>query len=256
MSLKRWTSLIVPGGRWKIWKGQLQIRINSVNVFINTNLQYELQRIWLQSIKIYVTILALKNNVHCLLSNIFTICCDGNFFDECIKHFQLILSNVLGIADHPMYALTGFYVWGLELRWWMVGINKREMLRIWQQKSCNSKSLMLHYKSHNIKSTCGICKVTSDAWHHFLRMWIMLTCHPSIKNVMFLSNALEMNKHANTQWIGSVHKICPLIPAIIHRILTSDTFSKWETAQQSTTPSQDFKELRWSLKLQKIAWST
>ncbi|XP_072250611.1 uncharacterized protein [Leuresthes tenuis] len=69
----------------------------------------------------------------------------------------------------------------------------------------NLKSLMMHYKSHNIKATCHICKVT-------FRRLISLSTHldnahsPPLCSVCHqsFSNVWELNKHAETHNTSSV----------------------------------------------------
>lgn len=103
------------------------------------------------------------------------------------------------------------------------------------RKFSHIKSLMSHYKSHNIKATCHICNVT------FRRLTSLSShldnahsppfckkCHQSFSNVW------ELNKHAETCCIGSVQKSPSLIPAVVNQSQNGDNFSIQETAQQST----------------------
>lgn len=95
------------------------------------------------------------------------------------------------------------------------------------KKFSNIKSLMSHYKSHNIKATCHICMVT-------FRRLTSLSTHldnahsPPLckKCLQSFSNVWELNKHAETHCMGSVQKAPSLIPVV--------NFSNQETAQQST----------------------
>ncbi|XP_075965675.1 uncharacterized protein LOC142969582 [Anarhichas minor] len=117
------------------------------------------------------------------------------------------------------------------------------------------KSLMLHYKSHNIKATCHICKVT-------FRRQTSLSMHldnvhlpPLCKHCnQYFSNSLELNKHAETQCIGSPFPIAPaLIFAPINQSQNSDDLPIDGTALQNTlksVPRDSESELRLQQRLE------
>lgn len=103
------------------------------------------------------------------------------------------------------------------------------------KKFSNIKSLMSHYKSHNIKATCHICNVTfrrltslSSHLDNAHSPPLCKKCHQSFSNVW------ELNKHAETHCIGSVHEASSLIPAVINLSQNGHNFCNQETAQQST----------------------
>ncbi|XP_054478263.1 zinc finger protein 320 isoform X2 [Anoplopoma fimbria] len=109
----------------------------------------------------------------------------------------------------------------------------RPEVKCWEcgKKFSKIKSLMLHYKSHNIKATCHICKVT-------FRRLTSLSMHldnahlpPLCKKCnQYFSNSWELNKHAETHCVGSTFQKAPyLISEPIYQSWNSDG-----TAQQNT----------------------
>ncbi|XP_062421715.1 zinc finger protein 62 homolog [Pungitius pungitius] len=102
------------------------------------------------------------------------------------------------------------------------------------------KSLMLHYKSHDVKATCHICKVN-------FRRLTSLSIHldnvhlpPFCKKCkQYFSSSWELNKHVETQCIGSPFKKPPLLMfAPIYQSQNSDNLPIDETAQQKTKSVQ------------------
>ncbi|KAM4579931.1 uncharacterized protein PAE49_005008 isoform 1-T2 [Odontesthes bonariensis] len=98
----------------------------------------------------------------------------------------------------------------------------------------NLKSLMTHYKSHNIKATCHICKVT-------FRRLISLSTHldnahsPPLCSVCHqsFSNVWELNKHAETHSTSSLSFQGD--SSSVYWRQKNGNFSKEVPEQQSTT---------------------
>ncbi|KAM8869041.1 uncharacterized protein AB9W97_016601 [Spinachia spinachia] len=102
------------------------------------------------------------------------------------------------------------------------------------------KSLMLHYKSHNIKATCHICKVD------FRRLTSLSTHLDNVhlppfckKCKEYFSSSWELNKHVERQCISSPFKKPPLLMfAPIHQSQDSDNLPIDETPQRKTKSVQ------------------
>nr|XP_040022226.1 zinc finger protein 865 [Gasterosteus aculeatus aculeatus] len=102
------------------------------------------------------------------------------------------------------------------------------------------KSLMLHYKSHNVKATCHICKVN-------FRRLTSLSIHldnvhlpPFCKKCnQYFSSSWELNNHVETQCIGSPIKTPPLLMSgPMCQSQNSDNLPIDETAQHKTKSLQ------------------
>ncbi|XP_056236079.1 zinc finger protein 836 [Seriola aureovittata] len=127
----------------------------------------------------------------------------------------------------------------------------RTLAKCWEcgKKFSNIKNLMSHYKSHNIKATCHICKIifrrlTSLSTHldNAHSPPLCKKCHQSFSNVW------ELNKHAEIHCSGSApFKEAPsLISAVIHQSQNPGIFSDEVTVQQSknSVPCNSMSELR------------
>lgn len=135
--------------------------------------------------------------------------------------------------------------WGLYTKRQAYNVNPHA--KCWEcgKKIKNLKSLILHYKSHKIKATCHICKVT------FCRLTSLSTHLDNVHSPPFckkchqsFSNVWELNKHVETNCISSASFQEGSISAVINNRQNCVNVTNEVTVHRSLSPQDSVSELR------------